>query len=164
MLNVLKRFINCVITISLLIYLLVFVPTIWGQNPLVILSSSMEPNLSVGGILYYQKENIHNFKVNDVLVYRTKEHIVSHRIVECFNDGFLTKGDANLVVDSFVSFDQVMGKGTDWSIPWLGYYTNFLYTHKYIIYLSILVLFFDSVRVFYQQNKRKVGGLTEKKL
>ena len=47
---------NCIFKIMyilVIIYLLIFVPTIWGQKPLVVISGSMEPTLNVGGILYY---------------------------------------------------------------------------------------------------------------
>lgn len=54
------------IYISIIIYLLVFVPLIWGYKPLVVISSSMESNLKVSSILYYHKEDVNNLKKNDI--------------------------------------------------------------------------------------------------
>lgn len=57
----LKDFIFRIIYILLIIYLLIFVPSVFGHKPLVIISGSMEPVLKIGGILYYEKININKF-------------------------------------------------------------------------------------------------------
>ncbi len=35
-------------------------------------------HLKVGGILYYEKIDLNDFDEGDILVYQTKEHIISH--------------------------------------------------------------------------------------
>ena len=57
---------NCIFKIMyilVIIYLLIFVPTIWGQKPLVVISGSMEPTLNVGGILYYHDKDYQDYEV-----------------------------------------------------------------------------------------------------
>ena len=56
-----KDFIFRIVYILLIIYLLVFIPTLWGHKPLVVISGSMEPVLKVGGILYYEKIDVNEF-------------------------------------------------------------------------------------------------------
>lgn len=133
-------------------YILVFVPVIIGYKPLVVLSGSMEPILKVGGILYYQKINIEDYKKGDILVYATKDHIISHRIVDIASDGFITKGDNNKVLDSKVNLNQVLGKGTNFSIPYIGYYADFIYNHKYILYFFTIYIVIDLIN--YNINNR----------
>lgn len=155
-----KDLIFKLIYIPIIVYLLIFVPTLWGYKPLVVISKSMEPNLRVGGLLYYHEEKIDNFQKEDILVFKSKKHIVSHRIVDITKTGFVTKGDANNTVDpAVVEKSQILGKGTNWSIPFLGYYADFIYRNKYILFISITILIIDLCNDY--RKKRKVGVLRE---
>lgn len=139
------------------LYLVIFIPALWGKKPLVVISGSMEPILKVGGILYYEQINIDDFKVDDILVYQLNDHIVSHRILKIDKDGFITKGDNNSSVDSYIVYkENIIGKGTNWSIPFIGYYADFIYNHKYL--LLIVVGFIVLLDV---NNKR---GVNEKNI
>lgn len=139
------------------LYLVIFIPILWGKKPLVVISGSMEPILKVGGILYYEQINIDDFKVDDILVYQLNDHIVSHRILKIDKDGFITKGDNNSSVDSYIVYkENIIGKGTNWSIPYIGYYADFIYNHKYL--LLIIVGFIVLLDV---NNKR---GVNEKNI
>lgn len=153
--NIVFRMLN----ILIIIYLLIFIPCLWGYKPLVVVSGSMEPSLKVGSILYYHKENKINFNKKDILVFKNKNHIVSHRIVEKLQEGFITKGDANEIIDASEIYNtQVLGKGTNWCIPYLGYYADFIYTHKYLLYISIIILIID----LYKEHRKK-GNLNYEK-
>lgn len=163
MLIKIKNLIFGILYILIIIYLLIFVPCLWGHKPLVVISGSMEPTLKVGGILYYEKIDLDDFNKDDILVYKTKNHIISHRIVEIIDDGFITKGDANNSIDSIlVKEEQVLGKGTDWSIPYLGYYADFIYTHKYLLYIAIAIIVVDLLKDLYHSHKKKRGSNDEK--
>ena len=152
-----------VLYLFIILYLLIFVPCIWGQKPLVVISGSMEPTLKVGGILYYEKVDLEDLNKNDILVYKYKNHIISHRIVDRVDDGFITKGDANSSIDlNLVNKEQVLGKGTNWSIPVIGYYADFIHSHKYILYISLAVIILDLCSDFYRDRKKKVVLSNEK--
>lgn len=123
----------------------------------------MEPVLKVGGLLYYHEQDIEDFKSGDILVYSTKKHIISHRIVEKTENGFITKGDANNSNDSKeVNKSQILGKGTNWSIPFLGFYASYVYTHKYLLFISVAILIIDLFSDAYITHKKKVECLNEK--
>lgn len=163
MLVKIKDFIFRIVYILLIIYLLIFVPSLWGQKPLVVISGSMEPTLKVGGILYYEKIDLNELDEGDILVYQTKEHIISHKIVDINENGFITKGDINNSVDNYlVSDEQVLGKGTNWSIPFIGYYADYIYSHKYLLYISLGVIIVDLCNDMYKEHKKKVGKKIEK--
>lgn len=163
MLVKIKDFIFRIIYILLIIYLLIFVPSLWGKKPLVVISGSMEPTLKVGGVLYYEKINIDELDEGDILVYQANEHIISHRIVDIIEDDFITKGDKNNSIDNYlVSSNQVLGKGTNWSIPFIGYYADYIYGHKYLLYISLGIIIVDLCNDVYKEHKKKVGKICEK--
>lgn len=163
MLVKIKDFIFRIIYILLIIYLLIFVPSLWGQKPLVVISGSMEPTLKVGGVLYYEKINIDELDEGDILVYQTNDHIISHRIVDIIENDFITKGDKNNSVDNYlVNRNQVLGKGTNWSIPFIGYYADYIYGHKYLLYISLGIIVVDLCNDVYKEHKKKVGKICEK--
>ncbi len=157
---------NCIIKILyflISIYLLVFIPSFFGHKPLVVISGSMEPTLQVGGILYYHEQDLNDFNQDDILVYKTKKHIISHRIVNQTATGFITKGDANKSIDeSEINNSQVLGKGTNWSIPYIGYYADYIYNHKYLLFGAVAIIIVDLGYETYRERKKKVGVLCEK--
>lgn len=150
-----KNIIFKVFYILIIIYLIIFIPVLWGKRPLVVISGSMEPILKVGGILYYEKINLDHFKKDDILVYQLNEHIVSHRIVNINEYGFETKGDNNNSNDSYiVDKNNVIGRGNNWSIPYIGYYADFIYNHKYLLIVMIILSYFN---IWFNSRKDKKG-------
>lgn len=150
-----KNIIFKVFYILIIIYLIIFIPVLWGKRPLVVISGSMEPILKVGGILYYEKINLDDFKKDDILVYQLNEHIVSHRIVNINEYGFETKGDNNNSNDSYiVDKNNVIGRGNNWSIPYIGYYADFIYNHKYLLIVMIILFYFN---IWFNSRKDKKG-------
>ena len=150
-----KNIIFKVFYILIIIYLIIFIPVLWGKRPLVIISGSMELILKVGGILYYEKINLDDFKKDDILVYQLNEHIVSHRIVNINEYGFETKGDNNNSNDSYiVDKNNVIGRGNNWSIPYIGYYAVFIYNHKYLLIVMIILSYFN---IWFNSRKDKKG-------
>lgn len=138
---IIKEIFIKVLYILLLIYLSIFIPTFWGYKPLVIISGSMEPVLKVGGILYYKEIKLDEYAKDDIVVYKSNKYLISHRIVEIKDNGFKTKGDANKNIDSnLLSFNKVLGKGTNWSIPYIGYYADFVYKNKRYLYITLIIL------------------------
>ena len=144
MLKKIKEILIKILYLLILLYLIIFIPVFWGYKPLVVISGSMEPILKVGGILYYEDYNINSFKKGDILVYKTKKHIISHRIVKTKSNSFITKGDANKSIDrKVVNNKQILGKGTNFSIPYIGYYGDFIYHHKYLLFASTIFIIID---------------------
>lgn len=152
---------NCIfksIYILVAIYLVIFIPTIWGQKPLVIISGSMNPTLKVGGILYYHEKDYSDFKKDDILVFKLNDHNISHRVYEVTGDGIITKGDANKSYDDIlITKEKVLGEGTDWCIPFIGYYADFIYRNKILLVISIIIILIDMAF-----DKKKKEALNEK--
>lgn len=150
---VLRKIFFSILYIFLILYLIIFIPVFWGYKPLVIISGSMEPKLRVGGILYYKEINKKEYQKNDIVVFKSNKYLISHRIVEITNDGFITKGDANTNIDSNkVLFNKALGKGTNWSIPYIGYYADFIYKNKWILLIILGMLIYNSLLLSYVEE------------
>lgn len=109
-----------------------------GYTPYTVLSGSMEPTYHVGSVVYVKKVDPTTLKVDDpVTFYLTENVIATHRIVEVHGEGtpnlgFRTKGDANETLDGITPASAIIGKAT-FSIPYLGYVSNFLQQPKGLI-------------------------------
>lgn len=83
--------------------------------PSVIISGSMRPAIEVGDMIILKKIKPEEVKVGDVIQFwRDEKTQVTHRVLEVVKDSstpyFITKGDANNVVDNPVPFQNVRGK------------------------------------------------------
>ena len=109
-----------------------------GFTPYTVLSGSMEPTYHVGSVVYVKKVDPTTLKVGDTITFRlTGDVIATHRIIEVHGEGtpnlgFRTQGDANETVDGITPAAAVIGKVT-FSIPYLGYVSNFLQQPKGLI-------------------------------
>lgn len=102
------------IILPLVVFTLITSKTeVLGIQSFVVLTGSMEPAISTGGIIFTQKQLSYN--TGDVVAFKQGSVNVTHRIVSLENkDGKLlyqTKGDANNTLDSkLVAPDQILGK------------------------------------------------------
>jgi len=99
----------------------------------VVFSSSMEPELRVGGLVVTRPADAENIGVGDIISFYhpLSGKLTSHRVIgveEGSSLYFQTKGDATEDVDSFVVPAQnVVGK-VCFHIPYFGYFIQFLKT------------------------------------
>ncbi len=118
--------------LGMLSILLILVPYLFKIKPQIVLSGSMEPEISVGSLVYIS-ENIppEEIQEQDVIAYRRGEQMqVLHRVIQVDEKKkmFQTKGDANEKADpGMVDFSQYVGKEV-FSIPYLGYGADFIQT------------------------------------
>ena len=124
-------------------YAFVCIPMLARYHPLVVLSGSMEPTYKKGSVLYYKMELGKNLKEGDVITYLSENgDYISHRIVSIEDEEVSTKGDANKAVDvNKVPFDNIKGKVAKISIPYIGYYIQFVNNRLTVfIIVSIIIL------------------------
>lgn len=132
--NTLKKIWNIVSTalVVLIVICAVFLmgSRLLGYQVFTVLSGSMEPEYSVGDLLYVRKVDVNSIKVGEPITFILNEDLVvaTHRVVEvdAENQHFYTKGDANEIADSEpVHFNNVIGV-PQFSIPMLGYVSEFI--------------------------------------
>ena len=129
-----------VMTVSLIMGL-GFLIVILDINPYVIISGSMEPELPVGSVCLVdcqQKEP----EVGDIISYKAQDTIITHRVIEKTDGGYITKGDSNSVADpGIVKPKQIFGTCI-YSVPKIGYAVMFMRTLKGIVLTIIGVICF----------------------
>lgn len=114
----------------------------FDMNPYVIVSGSMEPELPVGSLCMIdcqQKEP----DEGDIISYKAGDSVITHRVVEVTDEGYVTKGDANDSRDpGVVKQKQVFGTCV-FSIPKAGYAVMFLRSLKGIVLIITFVICFS---------------------
>ena len=100
-------------------------PMPFGAGTAVVLSGSMEPELSVGDLLIVVPSG--EYVVNDVVVFQDGRTPVVHRIVRYEDGKAVTKGDANNAEDEPIPREIIKGKVV-FVIPFVGHIVNVLKT------------------------------------
>lgn len=103
---------------------------ILGYQVFTVISGSMEPEYSVGDLIYVKDVDPESIKVDDPITFVANEELVvaTHRVVriDAENKCFYTKGDANETEDSApVHFNNLIGKPV-FAIPLLGYVSQWI--------------------------------------
>lgn len=99
-----------------------------GFSTAVVVSGSMEPAISVNDMVVIQEKD--NYAEKDVISYVSQSgNLITHRIVDVTDEGFVTRGDANKAIDveAPVSVDKVVGKVV-YVIPQVGLFLEYLKT------------------------------------
>lgn len=96
-----------------------------GFGSAVVLSGSMEPELSKGDLLFITEEE--HYRLNDVVVYQDGSILVVHRIIAVNGSTVTTKGDANNAADPEISVEAIKGR-VAFAVPVLGSVVEFLKT------------------------------------
>ncbi len=100
-------------------------PMPFGFGMTVVLSGSMEPELSVDDLLIVTPSD--TYEVGDVVVYQTQRTAVVHRIVAINGDKIITRGDANNTDDDPIAKENIKGK-VIFAIPFIGLIVNLIKT------------------------------------
>lgn len=114
------------VAVVAVLLVLFFIPQCMGYQPYNIETASMTPKYPVGSMIYVKSTPLEDLNVGDVITYRTSSEggwIVTHRLSQIDRETgtLVTKGDANNTEDGSISYTSVIGKATNFSIPWLGY-------------------------------------------
>ncbi|MCC8192316.1 MAG: signal peptidase I [Ruminococcus sp.] len=130
--------------------------SLFGFRYYTVLTPSMEPELSVGDVVFVKICDAEDIEVGDVITFNPSsdsDTYLTHRVTQKYEDYegtgvtcFTTKGDANEDEDGFlIDEDRVIGK-VSFSIPLLGYIVRFVQLRWYLV-LAIVVLIFVFFRL-----------------
>ncbi len=93
-------------------------PDIFGYSAAVIVSGSMEPSLSVDDLILNRAQS--SYGAGDIITFRRGSSLITHRIVEVTEAGYITKGDANNTADlDAVAAEEVVGRVVG-RLPYVG--------------------------------------------
>ena len=138
MINTIKKIWNIFTTILVAIVVLFAVALVGarlvGLQVFTVLSGSMEPAYHTGSLIYVKEVDPTEIEAGQVITFMLDEDTVAtHRVVEVVPDEddasvirFMTKGDANDVVDgTLVHYKNVIGTPV-FTIPYLGYVASYI--------------------------------------
>jgi signal peptidase len=139
LLRVLIKTVNWIVTIGVIasIVAIIVLPYIFGIKPYIVLSGSMEPTISTGGLVWINTRE-KDIQINDIAAYELPDgEYVTHRVIAVENDEYIFKGDANETEDlAPVRRDQIVGKYM-FAIPQLGKVLAAL-QHNKLLYVPII--------------------------
>lgn len=149
-----------ILIILIIISGLLLIPRIFGYENFAVISGSMEPNISVGSIVYVKSTDFQDLAKGDVISFFTNETTrVTHRIIEIDqeSESVITQGDANNVRDAdAVTYQHMIGK-VAFTIPFLGYLSMYIRTPLGIALICtiifILILLHYLPEIFEQDSK-----------
>lgn len=119
----------------------------------IVMSGSMEDGISVNDVVVAVKQS--DYKVKDIVSYKSGSMLVTHRIIDETETGYITKGDANNTEDGEVAKGAIVGK-VIFVIPKIGSIIYFFKTP-----LGMLVLFSLLLVIYKFPSKKKGGDMIE---
>jgi signal peptidase I len=125
-----------------------------------VVSGSMRPTIPVGGAIVVTK--VPDYYVNDIISFRHANKIITHRVIYA-GKYYLTKGDANNVIDNFqITKSQIIGK-VSFSVPYVGYIQESSKTFwgliGFIYFPALLIIIVESKLIIKEFDKFKAGGI-----
>ena len=119
-----KIVVNAFFLGTVILAALLFLPRAAGMRVYAVLSSSMEPVLPVGSMIYVMPCKLpEEILERDIIAYEAGDGLVVHRVIHADgkNGQYETKGDFNKTVDETpVSFENIIGK-VEFHIPFTGF-------------------------------------------
>lgn len=111
--------VTALLTVSLFMLAVVWLPVAWGWQPYRVASNSMWPALRKNSIIMVRPIDTSELEEGDIITFqRPGKNIVTHRIVQIEDGLFITQGDANSAPDRQpVEPEWVIGKVV-YHIPW----------------------------------------------
>lgn len=125
-------------------------PMPFGYGASIVLSGSMEPELSVDDLIIVKETN--EYKIGDVVVFQHMGDLIVHRIIDIKDGMYQTQGDANNVADPYIGIEQLKGVVIK-TIPAAGKVVNIIKSPIGVI--TILGSSFALLEISYRKEKNK---------
>lgn len=118
--------------------------SVFGYRVYRVGSGSMNPVLKVGDYILIGKSN--NYKIGDIITYKSKSSYITHRIVYIDGKKIVTKGDSNNIDDEFINKKNIVGKLLLKLriITFISFLLSIPYTWIFIFLIGIIYIWFFS--------------------
>ena len=97
-------------------------PRFVGYEPYEVVSGSMEPEISVGSVVYVKYTEPEDIAEEDVIAFMSGSSVIVHRVVQnrVTDREFVTKGDANAGEDlRTIHYSELIGR-VEYHFPLIG--------------------------------------------
>lgn len=145
-----RIFVFIVLSIIIINIFSMFHISIFGLRLFRVGTGSMVPYLNINDYIIIKKSN--NYEVGDVVTYKVDDLYITHRIVSISENGVVTKGDANNIVDPVVEKNNIVGK----VILRLGFVGFIFYLFSKIYTWVLLFVIGLLITIFIPDKKKKI--------
>lgn len=136
-----------IICLSLFVVTLRFLgesPSIFGYSFYYVLTESMEPEIMAGEMILCKTTDPEELEVGDVITYigntgELRDKVITHKIVEINDDGFVTQGVANNIPDPQIDSSQILSRYVV-TIPFAGSLFSVINSKYGFIFLVVIPL------------------------
>ncbi len=160
-----KIILNLITSIIIIIGVIFIILFAVGIQPYVVESGSMEPAIKTGSVCFINKRaSYDDMKVGDIIAFKLpNDAFATHRISEITDEGFVTKGDANVNADSIVTTKENFIGKTVTSIPKAGFMVKTVQTARgrIIVGTFVVVLFVAGILIG-EPSEKKMNKSKEK--
>ncbi len=108
---------------------------------LTVQGESMSPEFSQGELLVLKKADYDSLNVGDDITFLTTGGLVTHRIVDVNDNGYVTRGLANNTEDLYEVNEQTYCGKVVTSIPYIGYALQYIGGSYIVLAVAIMLLF-----------------------
>lgn len=133
--------------------------SLFGYSTFEVKTGSMAHEIEVGDYIIVKYSN--DIKLNDIITYKKDDAIITHRVIEKYNNTYITKGDANNTKDEPVSSEQIIGKVVK-VLPHYGIIRKTILNPIVLIALIISVYLISYTIRNLKNNKNDNSSLKEK--
>ena len=127
----------------------------FGYTIFEVITGSMSGSIEIGDVVVVRIIDNNDIEVNDIVVFKEKNAIITHRIIEINEEEIITKGDANNAIDKPIKRDIIFGKVID-TVPKIGIMKKVLISPPvFISIITTLTLFW--IIISYNKNDKKTN-------
>lgn len=138
----------------------------FGIGNAIVVSNSMEPNIAVNDLVFYQNTDIENIANGDVIVYKSKrpaeeERLIVHRVIDIADGYITTQGDNNATPDAAIEYENVVGKYM-FKIGKIGAFFALMST-KWAPLVAVVIIWLviiARIAVYFVHKKKTIAEIT----
>ena len=135
MVKIIRKIIDVLLIITIVFLAGYYILRLSGKAEIYnVVTGSMEDHIHVGDYILIYKKN--DYQIGDVVTFKEKDSMITHRIIREENGYFITKGDANNTEDEKISKDKIVGKAI-----LIGGLLNIVINYKYAIIGVLLSMY-----------------------
>ncbi len=155
--DLIRKVIDFTCFIITTVIIMISILFLMGMKPYVMITGSMRPTIPVGSVCFIDTTYpFSQLEKQDIIMYKSINQNVIHRIIEKNDDSYKTKGDANSKADRIEVTQEIYLGKYNFSIPKIGFLTSKIDTsfEKGIFSISLITIYFIDYLLHYVKKRR----------
>lgn len=129
----------------------------FGYSLFEVQTGSMSGTIEVGDWIVVKETN--DIELNDIITYKQGDEFTTHRVIEKYNDTYVTKGDVNNTKDEPITDEEIVGKLVN-VLPHFGILRKTLFNP--LVVVSLIITLFLISFALKKEDKEKELKLKKK--